>query len=53
MSGWLVIQFGWSVSAGGRDTMLIGETEPFIMIVSEPMPTDIFSQWAMASRKTE
>ena len=44
MSGWPVIQSGWSVFMDGKDTMLIGETTPFAMIVSELMLTVILRQ---------
>jgi hypothetical protein len=53
MSGWAVIQSGWSVFTGGKETMLIGGITPFATIISELMPTDMFSQWDMAGRETE
>jgi hypothetical protein len=48
MSGWPVDQTGWRISMTGKDSILIGGTMPFGMTVSEPMLTDIFSQWDMA-----
>jgi hypothetical protein len=49
ISGWSVNHSGWSVSMDGKEAILIGEATPFVMIVSEPIAMDMFSQ-GMTSR---
>jgi hypothetical protein len=44
MSGWPLNLGGLIVSMDGKETILIGETTPFAMIVSEEMPMDMISQ---------
>jgi hypothetical protein len=46
MSGWSPERTAWIASMAGKGVILIGETTPLAMIVSEKMPVDMFSQGA-------
>ena len=50
ISGWSVNHSGWSVSMDGKETIVIGETTPLAMIITEKTPMDMFSQ-GMASQQ--